>query len=192
MADLASKVLSTLDSLTFIDNYYPALTQWGVKDEDVFIHSLGCSVWNTLGHTLGYMAVVEAPAPMAAGNDIRSDSVWFDYHTQQPCAVVEFERYQGSKADKQKLEGKLLNLLEAYHRWNEQPSVLVLSFWSTDVVSAPDFDSLKRIFKQGATNSKGVFIPGAQYASLVIHRCLFATHPDNKLYLEASRFTEVK
>ncbi|MCV3262756.1 hypothetical protein OGZ01_06220 [Vibrio harveyi] len=43
-----------------------------------------------------YGTVVEAPAPPGAGNDIRSDSVWFSYATQSPEVVIEFERYDGS------------------------------------------------------------------------------------------------
>ena len=77
MSNLSSDIQNKLEG-GFIDHAFPVLKANGVKDEDVLVHSMGCSVWNTLGHELGYMAVVEGPAPVASGNDIRSDSIWFD------------------------------------------------------------------------------------------------------------------
>jgi hypothetical protein len=191
MADTISRIKEELTQNSFIDKIYPALTSWGVKDEDVLIHSLGCSVWNTLGHQLGYMAIVEAPAPSGAGNDIRSDSVWFSHTTQHPEVVIEFERYDGSKPDKSKLVLKLMNLLEAYHRWERKPFVLVLSFWSKEVVSAPDIRELSKIVKYGAYNSKGVFIPGVEDAQLLINRFFFEDNASQQLYLQSVSFWEV-
>lgn len=192
MADATSRIKTELSQNAFIDKTYPALTRWGVKDEDVLIHSLGCSVWNTLGHQLGYMAVVEAPAPPGAGNDIRSDSVWFSYASQHPEVVIEFERYDGSKPDKSKLVLKLMNLLEAYHRWERKPSLLVLSFWSKEIVSAPDIRELDQIVKYGANNSKGVFIPGVEDAQLLINRFFFENKANQQLHLQSVSFLEAK
>lgn len=188
MADAISRIKAEISQKAFIENTFPALTTWGVKDEDVLIHSLGCSVWNTLGHQLGYMAVVEAPAPSGAGNDIRSDSVWFSYTSQQPEVVIEFERYEGSKADKTKLVLKLMNLLEAYHRWDKKPSLLVLSFWSKEVVSAPDIRELNQIVKYGANNSNGVFIPGVDDAELLMNRFFFEDKANQLLHLQSVSF----
>jgi hypothetical protein len=190
VVDIVSDIKCELQTLAFIEQYYPALTAWGVKDEDVLIHSFGCSVWNTLGHKLGYMAVVEAPAPSGAGNDIRSDSVWFSVKDQQPKVVIEFERYEGSNADKIKLESKLMNLLEAYHRWEKKPSLLVLSFWSKRIVSAPNLNELSQIIKKGTTNSKGVYLSGIEDADLLINRFFFDEKADKKLYLQSVRFSE--
>lgn len=192
MADTVSRIKIELGQNTFINKTFPMLTDWGVKDEDVLVHSLGCSVWNTLGHQLGFMAVVEAPAPSGAGNDIRSDSVWFSYATQNPEVVVEFERYDGSKPDKVKLTSKLMNLLEAYHRWDKKPSLLVLSFWSKEVVSAPDVRELNQLAKYGATNSKGVFIPGIDDGQLMINRFFFEDTISQKLYLQSVSFLEAQ
>ena len=192
MADTVSRIKIELGQNTFINKTFPILTDWGVKDEDVLVHSLGCSVWNTLGHQLGFMAVVEAPAPSGAGNDIRSDSVWFSYATQNPEVVVEFERYDGSKPDKAKLTSKLMNLLEAYHRWDRKPLLLVLSFWSKEVVSAPDVRELNQLAKYGATNSKGVFIPGIEDTQLMINRFFFEDTVSQKLYLQSVSFLEAQ
>ncbi|ENY6472712.1 hypothetical protein ACFD7Q_003643 [Vibrio parahaemolyticus] len=192
MADTVSKIKAELNHNAFIDKTFPMLTGWGVKDEDVLVHSLGCSVWNTLGHQLGFMAVVEAPAPPGAGNDIRSDSVWFSYATQSPEVVIEFERYDGSTSDKTKLIAKLMNLLEAFHRWDRKPSLLVLSFWSKEVVSAPDIRELNQLAKYGATNSKGVFIPGIEDAQLLINRFFFEDTISQKLFLQSVSFWEAQ
>ncbi len=192
MADTVSKIKAELNQNAFIDKTFPMLTGWGVKDEDVLVHSLGCSVWNTLGHQLGFMAVVEAPAPSGAGNDIRSDSVWFSYATQSPEVVIEFERYDGSTPDKTKLMAKLMNLLEAYHRWDRKPSLLVLSFWSKEVVSAPDIRELNHLAKYGATNSKGVFIPGIEDTQLLINRFFFEDTVSQKLFLQSVSFWEAQ
>ncbi len=192
MADTVSKIKAELNQNAFIDKTFPMLTGWGVKDEDVLVHSLGCSVWNTLGHQLGFMAVVETPAPPGAGNDIRSDSVWFSYATQSPEVVIEFERYDGSTPDKTKLMAKLMNLLEAYHRWDRKPSLLVLSFWSKEVVSAPDIRELNHLAKYGATNSKGVFIPGIEDALLLINRFFFEDTVSQKLFLQSVSFWEAQ
>ncbi|MCG7553278.1 hypothetical protein [Pseudoalteromonas sp. Of11M-6] len=192
MADTVSKIKAELNQNAFIDKTFPVLTGWGVKDEDVLVHSLGCSVWNTLGHQLGFMAVVEAPAPSGAGNDIRSDSVWFSYATQSPEVVIEFERYDGSTPDKTKLIAKLMNLLEAFHRWNRKPSLLVLSFWSKEVVSAPDIRELNQLAKYGAMNSKGVFIPGIENAQLLINRFFFEDSVSQKLFLQSVSFWEAQ
>ncbi len=58
MADTVSKIKAELNQNAFIDKTFPMLTGWGVKDEDVLVHSLGCSVWNTLGHQLGFMVLL--------------------------------------------------------------------------------------------------------------------------------------
>ncbi|MCG7584802.1 hypothetical protein [Photobacterium sp. OFAV2-7] len=189
MSKLFELICQQFNESDFISRTYPALTEWGVKDEDVILHSLGCSVWNTLGHELGLMAVVEAPAPVGAGNDIRSDSVWFDRQSRQPEVLVEFERYDGTVRDKQKIEHKLSNLMEAYHRWECKPTVLILSIWSQGVVSAPDITGLYQRFSRGTTNSKGMFIPGIADAELMVNRFFFNRMPDGNLRLQSLSFS---
>ncbi|MCK5664973.1 MAG: hypothetical protein KAI17_15885, partial [Thiotrichaceae bacterium] len=113
MSSLVNDIQDKLNKSSFIDDSFPVITKQGVMDEDVLLHSIGCSLWNTLGHELGYSAIVECPTPSAAGSDIRSDSVWFDRNTQDPKVLIEFERYDGSVYGKQKLDDKLSNLMEA-------------------------------------------------------------------------------
>ena len=103
------------DKLTgdFISDYFPMATTHGIPDRQVLLHSMGCSIWNKLGHELGFSAMVECPAPSGCGNEIRSDSAWFPLQCSTPVVLVEFERYDGSDGDKQKLDEKLSNLMEA-------------------------------------------------------------------------------
>ena len=172
LSDIARAIQETLEG-DFISQAFPVLNAHGLKDEDIFVHSVGCSIWNTLGHELGFTAVVEGPAPMASGNDIRSDSVWFDKASNTPQVLIEFERYDGTERGKSKLIEKLTNLMEAAMRWDNQLVLLVLSAWSPGLVSAPDFDKLEKIFLQGTRNSKGSVIPKPSSCSLLLHRMIF-------------------
>jgi hypothetical protein len=177
MSDIANAIQSKLET-DFIENAFPVWTSHGVKDEDVFIHSIGCSVWNTLGHELGYMAIVEGPAPVASGNDIRSDSVWIDKETNSPLVLIEFERYDGSPKGKSQLLKKLVNLMEAANRWEDKPVLLVLSAWSPGLVSAPDFEQLEKTFLKGTFNGQGSFIPRPKNCGLLLQRMVFEQEVD--------------
>jgi hypothetical protein len=172
----------------FISSSFPVLVHQGLRDSDVFMHSLGCSVWNTLGHDLGYMAVVEGPAPVASGDNIRSDSVWFDKETTAPRVLIEFERYDGSERGKAKLAQKLTNLMEASLRWQHKPDLLVLSAWSSGLVSAPDFSALEDLYRQGVSNSKGFRIPTPPSGSLLLHRMVLEPGVDDLLRLKHMNF----
>ncbi len=187
MSSLKDKIQGKLEG-DFIAGAFPVLVGQGVKDADVFMHSLGCSVWNTLGHELGYMAVAEGPAPIASGDNIRSDSVWFDKEKTAPCVLIEFERYDGSQRGKAKLAEKLTNLMEASLRWDHQPVLLVLSTWSSGLVSAPDFAALEEMFLKGVSNSKGSRIPSPAGCSLLLHRMVFEPDFDGFLRLKQMNF----
>lgn len=156
MIDLPSRIISVMSSLDFVARAYPMLTDWGVRDEDVLVHSLGCSAWNALGQELDFMAIAECPSPMTHGADIRCDSTWFCRTQRAPVVLVEFERFDGTSKGQQKLEDKMCNLLEASMRWGNTPSVLVLSAWNKGIVSAPDKESLQSLCKNGFRSSAGV------------------------------------
>lgn len=187
MSSLMDTIQDRLEG-NFIAGAFPVLVGQGVKDADVFMHSLGCSVWNTLGHELGYMAVAEGPAPIGSGDNIRSDSVWFDKQNIVPCVLIEFERYDGSQHGKAKLAEKISNLMEASLRWNQQPVLLVLSTWSSGLVSAPDFTALEEVFRKGVSNSKGSHIPSPAGCSLLLHRMVFEPDYDGFLRLKKMSF----
>ena len=162
-----------LPNFEWVSNNFPLLTSAKLIDQDVLVHSLGCSVWNTFGHDQGYMAVVECPAPGTSGADIRSDSGWFEMHTTKPLCLIEFERYDGSKPSQLKLEEKLKNLLESAQRWQHSPIQLVLSTWSQGLVNAPDVKSLKNICKYGFTSSTGNRISAHHNLEVTLSRFIF-------------------
>lgn len=165
-----------MPDVAWIKNTFPLMTNGELLDQDVLVHSLGCSVWNTLGHEHAFMAVVECPAPGTFGADIRSDSSWFEKNAASPCCLIEFERYDGSLRGQHKLEEKLKNLLEAAQRWSHFPTTLVLSAWSQGLVSAPDTQKLKEICRSGFTSSVGTHVRPAPGLEVVFSRFIFVKH----------------
>ncbi len=191
MSSLVSEIEEKLGS-SFIDEAFPIFSLHGLQDTDVLVHSLGCSLWNTLGHELDYMALVEGPAPAASGNDIRSDSVWFEKNNCSPKVLVEFERYDGTAKTEAKLREKLSNLMEAAMRWENKPELIVLSAWSPGLVSAPDLVELESLFRKGVDNSKGLFIPHPLGCQLLLHRLVLDKAHDDLLYLKYQSFNLVE
>jgi hypothetical protein len=163
------------------------LTQWGVRDEDVLVHSLGCSAWNALGQDLGFMAVTECPAPMTHGADIRSDSTWFGHQEQKPTALIEFERFDGTARGQQKLDDKICNILEASMRWGNSPSVLILSAWSKGVVSSPDIEMLQVRWRDGFKSSVGAQVAPLKNTTVLFSRFIFEAVNNGCLLLKQTR-----
>ncbi|WP_205781089.1 hypothetical protein [Methylocaldum sp. SAD2] len=187
MSDLARRICEAMSSLEFVERSYPMLTHWGVRDADVLVHSLGCSVWNALGQEMGFMAVTECPAPMTHGADIRSDSTWFCRQQRSPIALVEFERFDGTERGQLKLDEKLCNLLEASMRWGNSPSVLVLATWNKGVVSAPDKDKLVERCRNGFRSSVGARVPPVRAIAVVFSRFLFEIESNGSMLLKQLR-----
>ena len=175
-----------MSSLDFIAQHYPMLCNWGLRDEDMLVHGLGCSVWNALGMALDFMAVAECPAPTTHGADIRPDSTWFDRQQRAPAVLIEFERFDGTERGQKKLDEKLCNLLEAHMRWGNIPSVLILSVWSKGVVSAPNKAQLVQRC-QGFTSSAGVPVPAIAGTRVLLNRFIFELEQNGTLLLKQTR-----
>lgn len=173
MTDLPADICKSMSSLEFIDSSYPMLSSWRVRDEDVLVHSLGCSAWNELGTKLGFMAVTECPVPMTHGADIRVDSTWFNREKRTPDVLIEFERFDGTDRGQKKLDEKLGNLLEASMRWGNIPSVLILSAWNKGVVSSPNKELFKQKCLQGFKSSVGVPVPAIRNTAVIFSRFIF-------------------
>ena len=187
MADLFSRIITAMSSIEFVMRTYPMLTEWGVRDEDLLVHSLGCSVWNTLGQDLGFMAISECPAPVTHGADIRTDSTWFCRQQRTPAVLIEFERFDGAARSQQKLDEKICNLLEASMRWGNSPSALVLSVWNKGVVSAPDTESLLRRCRDGFTSSVGAQVAPRNNIAILFNRFIFEIEHNKCLSLRQTR-----
>ena len=191
MSNLCGRVIAALEEGRFLHSHYPILTDWGVRDVDVVVHSLGCSAWTLLGHKLGYTAISECPIPAAVGSDIRSDSVWISLQSQNPEVIIEFERYDGSARGKAKLDEKTNNLMEAVVRWQDAPQLLILSTWSPGLVSAPDTSTLQAKLRKGFRNSSGVYIPGITQVKLLFYRFIFEQRQDQLLRLHKIHWVEL-
>ncbi len=103
---------------------------WGARDEDALVHSLGMNLLAALGRSNRHPAIVEFPVPRAApwqGKLVRVDADWFDPDTRQPVLLAEFERYSLETV----LE-KLTNLYVAAHAFDPVPEVLLLCVWAVD------------------------------------------------------------
>lgn len=140
-------------TLSIAKQRLPIWTKQGLGDYSCTLHSAGTTYWNTMGEALGYTSISEMPAPQNGpcafvGDDVRSDSLWFDARNHEPLVVVEFERY-ARQSDENKLVGKVDNLLLAYHRWGTKPRVLVLAYWTKGLATLPNHASLRRHVKQG-------------------------------------------
>ena len=190
MSNGVGAIRNALLKTDFLQKTIPALSTWGVKDEDVMIHSLGVSAWNTLGHQLGYQAVAECPAPFGVGDDIRSDSTWFDKNSQQPSVFIEFERYDGSLKSKQKLKDKLANLMEATYRWKQDSALMILVAWNRDIVSPPDTKDMIQQVRQGFKNRKGIKIPGVHPRNFLLCRFMLEAMSTGNLKLQTINFQE--
>lgn len=176
-----------MSTLEFVDRSYPMLSSWGVRDEDVLVHSLGCSAWNELGSELVFMAVAECPVPMTHGADIRADSTWFSRTQRTPDVLIEFERFDGTDRGQKKLDEKLCNLLEASMRWGDAPSVLILSAWNKGVVSAPNKEVFVQRCRQGFKSSVGAQVPPLRNTAVLFSRFIFEIECSGTLLLKQMR-----
>jgi hypothetical protein len=103
---------------------------WGAKDEDALIHTLGMNLLASLGRAAGYLSLVEYPVPRAARWQrklVRVDVVWIDRQTRQPILLAEFERFS-----KEGVLEKQANLCVAAHGCERPPDVLLLCCWALD------------------------------------------------------------
>ena len=187
MTDLPELICSAMSTLEFVDCSYPMLSGWGVRDEDVMVHSLGCSAWNELGSKLGFMAVSECPVPMTHGADIRADSTWFSRTQRTPDVLIEFERFDGTDRGQKKIDEKLCNLLEASMRWGNAPSVLILSAWNKGVVSAPNKEVFAQRCRQGFKSSVGAQVPPLRNTAVLFSRFIFEIECSGTLLLKQMR-----
>jgi hypothetical protein len=188
MADsLENPIISQLKSLKTASELMPILTDWGITDFSLSIHSLGMTYLTLLGNHLGYVGVAEVPTPKSGkyahiGDDIRSDAVWYDRQTCVPILVAEFERYNGS-TDQSKLEGKVKNLLIAQHRWGETVKYLVLAYWTKGLTSLPQHTNLQQIITRGFLTPAKELVIGTSTKQLLLLQFVMRENNNGLLYL---------
>jgi hypothetical protein len=104
---------------------------WGARDEDALIHSLGMNFLAALGRAAGFVGLVEYPVPHAdrwPGKVVRVDAAWLDTAERRPRLLGEFERFTTEAAALDKLS----NLFVAAQAYPVPPELLVLCLWSLD------------------------------------------------------------
>lgn len=165
---------SALQNMEQARSLMPILTDWGVQDSGVSIHSLGVTFLTLLGRELGFIPACEFPALSQGdyahvGEDVRSDVIWFNSESRTPVLIGEFERYT-SPDDQRNLQGKVENLLLAHHRWGAKSSLLLLAYWTKSVVSSPDRSALKQKLRQGFETPSRQRVAGTQQGQLLCVR----------------------
>jgi len=103
---------------------------WGARNEDALIHTLGINLLAAMGRACGFLSLVEFPVPRAERWQeklVRVDSAWFDRSTRQPVLLAEFERYSLNT-----VLHKLTNLYVAAHGCESAPDVLLFCLWALD------------------------------------------------------------
>ena len=103
---------------------------WGVRNEDALLHTLGINLFAGLARAAGYVGLAEFPVPRAQQWQhklVRVDSAWFDRVTRRPVVLVEFERFSIET-----VLGKLTNLYVAAHGCEVAPDLLLLCLWAMD------------------------------------------------------------
>jgi hypothetical protein len=169
---LTGRLNSELLALQQARESFPLWTSRGLPDGT--IHSAGISMLTTLGQALGYEAYCEMPAPRKGryayvGDDVRSDSAWFDRNTGGPVLLAEFERYSG-QIDESGLLIKVKNLLLAHHRAGETAECLVLAYWTKSLRDLPDHDALAHVFRRGFQTRAMEPVDGSSSGALLIYQ----------------------
>lgn len=187
--DLLINLQESLSSLALVREVMPLWTDWGISDEGLWVHSLGCTFWTILGYRLGRSAVSDVPAPSRGQfakiyGQVRSDSIWFNNATHQPEVLVEFERYNG-KQDTDKLMSKMKNLLLAHHRWSETAKLLILAYWTKGLTSLPQHSELTQLVQEGFETSIKETVSGSKKGTLLFFQFVMQEEKDGLLRLSA-------
>jgi hypothetical protein len=147
-------------TLAFAKSDFPMLTDWGVEDFSVTIHSLGCSYLSALGRRLGWWAMSEYPVRVslgATGYSLRPDVAWWSRLTPAVALLGEFERFEPGQRN---LVAKARNLLRAHHELGEQPRVLLLVAWAIAGTDLRGMDEVRAVSHDGFRTSDGLVVPG--------------------------------
>lgn len=155
---------------------------WGAKDEDALLHTLGVNLFAGLARAGGYVGLAEFPIPRATQWQrklVRVDSAWFDRSTRLPAVLVEFERYSMDAV----LE-KLTNLYVAAHGCEVAPGLLLLCVWALDgdPVDAKWFDSTRVL-----TVSGGPVVRPPETSSVMLMQAVFGRKSDALHFLRFRR-----
>jgi hypothetical protein len=178
MSETLGNVNRVIDDAAFVQDVIrrdvPMLSSnWGTRDEDALLHTLGINLFAGLARAAGYIGLAEFPVPRAQKWQrklVRVDSAWFDRANRRPVVLVEFERFSMETV----LE-KLTNLYVAAHGCEVAPDLLLLCIWALDgdPVDTKWFDP-NRIL----TVSGGPVVRRPELSSVMVIQALFGRQSD--------------
>ncbi|WP_143177657.1 hypothetical protein [Cystobacter ferrugineus] len=148
------------ETLAFAKSDFPMLTDWGVEDFSVTIHSLGCNYLSALGRKVGCWAMSEYPVRVSLGGtgySVRPDVAWWSRPTPAVALLGEFERFEPGQRN---LIGKARNLLRTHHELGEEPRVLLLMAWAIAGTDLRGLDEVRAVSHDGFRTSDGLVVPG--------------------------------
>lgn len=157
---LKNKIIEEFRSLSFMAEAFPMLTEWGVEDFSLTIHSMGCNYLSALGRRLDFWAMSEYPVRLLQNGSgaIRPDAVWWEKTDQGIILLGEFERFDPSC--KNKIAEKAKNIIKAHYEVGEHPRLLVLMVWTMAGNDLSFLKSVQKLASEGFRASNGKLIPG--------------------------------
>jgi hypothetical protein len=155
---------------------------WGARDEDALLHTLGINLFTAIGRAAGYVGLAEYPVPRAhqwQRKLVRVDSAWFDRATRRPVVLVEFERFSMETV----LE-KLTNLYVAAHGCETAPDLLLLCIWALDgeFVDTKWFDPNRTLAVSG-----GPIVQRPELSSVVLFQAIIGRKADSLHFVRLRR-----
>lgn len=162
--DLFTVLANEFASRQVMADHFPMLTQHGIPDTDLTIHSHFLSYLAAMAHPLGYSGVVECPLPTASGSrwaklgEVRPDVVWFDKADNAPVAAFEFERFE--RGGESNLRTKVENLSIAHLRSGKRLQLAVLIYWVRSGVAPRAVQEVSARYHTGFVR-RGMRVPAA-------------------------------
>lgn len=158
-------------SLEFARDEFPMLTTWGVKDESICVHSLGCNYLSALGRQLGFWAINEYPVRVSS-RYIRPDIVWWTRPDGSPLLLGEFERFEPGQTSK--LVDKARNLMQTYEALERKPEALLLMAWTIAGTDISANSVVRSVAFDGFRTPEGQLIEGlGTEATFVLAHAIF-------------------
>jgi hypothetical protein len=158
-------------TLDFARDLFPMLTDWGVRDESVSVHSLGFNYLAALGRRLGFWAATEYPIRVGR-TFIRPDVVWWSRPEGKVSLIGEFERFECGQQSR--LVDKAKNLLLSYQALDGAPDVLLLVPWTLAGTNLGENHAARAIAYEGFRADDGRLVEGlGTNATFVLAHAIF-------------------
>ena len=169
--EIREQLLREFDSLAFARAEFPMLTDWGVIDESVAVHSLGYNYLANLGRRLGYWAATEYPIRVGR-SFVRPDVVWWCKASKRLVLIGEFERFDAGQNEK--LSDKSKNLLLSYEALGRTAETLLLMPWTTAGTNLSGNHTATSVAYEGFRADDGTMIRGiGQEATFILAHAVF-------------------